>query len=344
MSNSPFASTIGANFSNTYQSNPVPDSTAATQISGTGIGVVKMFNYTETDAITDLISAGLQVLVDIPNDDLLILSDTTNEKYKETMSKVISVLSSGGSNIPMICVGNEPLGSWWGGAYTDHLVPALKNVKSNITSNKLSTKVTVPFNYAIMGTSYPPSAGALNSSVKTQVLDVCKVLSDDSSVFMVNIYPFITQHNDPKDISLEYCLFTSKKVVVQDGNYGYKNIFDAMYDALYVALGNNDYGSLQIVIGEIGWPTGPTTDYVTATVDNAQTFNQNLINHCLSGNGTPRNAGVEIPAFVFEMYDEDNKSTSPGTFETHWGVYGYNDTSKDYKAKYTLNWQGTSGS
>ncbi len=336
MSASPFNSTIGVNFSNTFQSSgkKVSADTAAGQINKTGAKVVKMFTYKQADCISAFAGKNLQVLVDVPNVDLAACA----RNDKTTIDAIISVLSANSGTIPMICVGNEPLGIWWHGAYTADLVPALKNIKAAIKSKGLSTKVTIPFNYAIMGKSYPPSAGSLNSKTSAQVLDACSVIKDDDSVFMINVYPFITQNN-LRSINLDYCLFTAgKDHWVHDGSYTYKNIFDAMYDALYVALGNNGYGDLPIVIGEAGWPTGPTATYPSATTSNAETFNQNLINHCTSGKGTPRRKSINIPCFIFEMYDEDTKPTGAGTFEHHWGAYGYNSEHNDYKAKYPLNW------
>ncbi|RBW55854.1 hypothetical protein DS884_16020 [Tenacibaculum sp. E3R01] len=337
MSNSIFNTTVGVNFSNTFQSSgkQVSAATAASQIKATGVGAVKMFTYNQATCISAFAAQGLQVLVDVPNGDLELCAnnDTT------TINAIIKVLSDNSATIPMICVGNEPLGSWWNNAYSPYLVDALTNIKAAIKAKGLSTKVTVPFNYAIMGNSYPPSAGSFNSGLKSIILDVCAILKADDSVFMINVYPFITQNNQ-RTISLEYCLFTANNdpsVWVTDGNYTYKNIFDAMYDALYVALGNNNYGDLPIVIGEAGWPTGPVATYPSATNSNAQTFNQNLINHCKSGNGTPRKPGIKIPCFIFEMYDEDTKPIGAGTYEHHWGVYEYDTKNNDYKAKYTLN-------
>ncbi|WGH75720.1 glycosyl hydrolase family 17 protein [Tenacibaculum tangerinum] len=339
MNNSLFNGTVGVNFSNTFQSaaTRVSATTAATQIKATGVKTVKMFTYNQAACISAFAKEGLEVLVDIPNGDLQACAnnDTT------TINTIVDVLSNNASSIPMICVGNEPLGSWWNNAYASYLVKALTNIKSAIATKGLTTKVTVPFNYAIMGNSYPPSAGAFNHGLKNTILDICAILKADNSVFMVNVYPFLTHNSQPNNIPLDYCLFTANSnpgVWVHDNGYTYKNIFDAMYDALLVALENNGYGSLPIVIGEAGWPAFATKAYPSATVANAQTFNQNLINHCKSGNGTPRNPNVEIPCFLFEMYDENLKPTNAGAFEQHWGVYGYNTQSKNYQAKYSLTW------
>jgi exo-beta-1,3-glucanase (GH17 family) len=321
-----FASTVGVNFSNTFQKTPISATTAASQIAGIGAGVVKMFNYTQTDFIKAAKAQGLQVILDVPNDGLSDLS-------KNITSAVVDVVKQYPDTIIMVCVGNEPLGSWWNNAYNDLLTSAIQNLNTALIAAEVPTPLTVPFNFAIMGASYPPSAGALNSSYTKIVTDVCKVIKSSGGVFMINIYPFLDINSNPKDIKLPYCLFTATSAHwIQDGSYTYKNIFDASYDALHVALTAIGYGDLSIAVGECGWPTGPEADYVTATLANATTFNQNLITHCKSGKGTPRVPNIDINCFIFEMYDEDKKSTDPGKFETHWGV---NDASG--KAKYTLS-------
>jgi hypothetical protein len=157
------------------------------------------------------------------------------------------------------------------------------------------------------------------------------VMRSSGAPFMVNIYPFITRAQNPEDVTLPYCLFTAgPEKWVHDGSYTYTNVFDAMLDALHVALGRIGCGDLEIVVGECGWPTSGGLD---ATVTNAQTFNQNLIHHCKSGKGTPRYPGKQIQCFVFEMYDEDTKPVDAGQFERFWGVKGGNGS-----FKYGLNW------
>lgn len=149
--------------------------------------------------------------------------------------------------------------------------------------------------------------------------------------FMVNIYPFITRAQNRNVVPLPYCLFSAgPENWVHDGSYTYRNIFDAMLDALHVALGKIGYGDLEIVVGECGWPTSGDQD---ATVANAQLFNQSLIAHCKSNQGTPRFPGKPIQCFAFEMYDEDTKPIDAGSFERFWGV-----KAADGDFKYLLNW------
>ncbi|WOL13957.1 glucan endo-1,3-beta-glucosidase, basic vacuolar isoform-like protein [Canna indica] len=72
-------------------------------------------------------------------------------------------------------------------------------------------------------------------------------------------------------ISLPYALFTTPGVVIQDGQFGYQNLFDAITDAVYAELDKAGGANVAIVVSESGWPS--------ASTENAQTYNQNLIRH-----------------------------------------------------------------
>jgi glucan endo-1,3-beta-glucosidase 5/6 len=48
-------------------------------------------------------------------------------------------------------------------------------------------------------------------------------------------------------------------------------VFDANYDTLIAALEKNGFGSMEVIVGEIGWPTDGDKD---ATLQNARRFNQ----------------------------------------------------------------------
>lgn len=93
---------------------------------------------------------------------------------------------------------------------------------------------------------------------------------------------------------------------------------------------------MSIIVGEIGWPTDGT---VYANVTLAQKFNQQLVNHMLGGGGTPLRPNTQIEGYLFSLLDEDAKSTLPGPFERHWGVFNY-----DGSLKYPLDLTGVSHS
>ena len=65
----------------------------------------------------------------------------------------------------------------------------------------------------------------------------------------------------------------------------------------------------------------------------AKVFNQGLINHIASNKGTPlRPNAPPMDVYLFSLLDEGAKSTLPGNFERHWGIFSF-----DGQAKYPLN-------
>ena len=78
------------------------------------------------------------------------------------------------------------------------------------------------------------------------------------------------------------------------------------------------YPQMEIIIGEAGWPSDGSQ---FATLSNAQSFNNGLFRHLLSGQGTPKRPGRNFTFYLFSLFDEDAKSIEPGAFERRWGVY-----------------------
>ena len=64
-----------------------------------------------------------------------------------------------------VMVGNEPLASWYNGAYHPILSNCVANMITAIRTEGLSgsVKVTVPFQVGVLSNSYPPSAGGFCS-------------------------------------------------------------------------------------------------------------------------------------------------------------------------------------
>jgi hypothetical protein len=108
------ATVMGMNLSNKYMSTPIPMVTALTMLNTLGIDFVKVFEW---EALIDPNFRGhvKQVALGIPNDKLPDLADST--KATALVDKMIT--DCGGSDlfqrlVRWVCVGNEPLGSWFG--------------------------------------------------------------------------------------------------------------------------------------------------------------------------------------------------------------------------------------
>lgn len=308
-----FASIMGVNYSSYFQSVPVNPVSAAAQIAGLPVTSVKTFTH---DYDLPFIKAAqaqknLTLAVGCTNDELAGLANGNTQS-------LVSAIAPFVDTVAWVCVGNEPLGSWYNHAYDALLVPAVTNVANAFKQAGLAIGVTVPQNFEFMQVSYPPSQGSVKPELANIIKGTCAVMRSTRAPFVVNIYPFITRVQNRSVVPLDYCLFTAPPDQwVKDGAYTYTNIFVAMIDALHVALENIDCGDLEIVVGECGWPSSGDPD---ATNNNARTFNHGLINQCKSNQGTPRYPGKPIQCFVFEMYDEDRKPTGPGAFEPYWGV------------------------
>ncbi|CAN4121259.1 unnamed protein product [Withania somnifera] len=118
------------------------------------------------------------------------------------------------------------------------------------------------------------------------------VLNKNKAPFMVNIYPFLSLFYGNGSFPFDYAFF--------DAEAG--------------------YGNMTIMIGEMGWPTDGNP-YGNVTL--AEIFYKGFVSYLAKEKGSPRRHGY-IETYLFSLFDEDKKSTLPGNFETHWGLY-YDD-------------------
>lgn len=320
------AAALGVNFGSLFMAPRVAPGRAARQVAALPVGRAKTFSCRGDDLAFIRAAAALRVrlAVGVPNDQLERLAGG------DTRELVEAIAPSAGA-IDFLSVGNEPLDPMYGGALDGHLVPAMQAVQDGLRRAGLRVGVSCAHSYGIMATSYPPSAGQLDPARQDLVRATCAVAQATGAPFLVTLYPFLAYLSAPAEIPLDYCLFTMPaERAVADGTYRYGNLFDAMHDALAVALGRIGFPDLEIVVGETGWPTEGAA---AATVANARLFNQGLIDHGRSGAGTPRRPGRPVVAYLFEMYDEANKPPLPGPFESAWGLFN-----SALQPKYPLGW------
>ncbi|GKC61786.1 glucan endo-1,3-beta-glucosidase 4-like protein [Tanacetum coccineum] len=138
---------------------------------------------------------------------------------------------------------------------------------------------------------------------------------------------------------IEYALFQPlspvKQIVDPNTLFHYDSMFDAMVDAAYNSIAAYNGAVIPIVVTETGWPWAGGANERDATVENAEKFNNNLIQRVMNDSGPPSQLTIPINAYIYELFNEDKK---PGPLsEKSYGVYFSNGTSV-----YTFN-LGTSG-
>lgn len=318
---------IGANWG-TQTSHPLPPNTVVQMLKGDGIKQVKLFDA-EEGTMNALRNSGIEVMVGIPNDMLAMLA-TSKRAAEKWVSQNASSYINDGVSIRYVAVGNEPFLETFNGSFLQTTLPALQNIQGALSNAGLSgrVKVTVPLNADVyQSTSNRPSDGDFRTDIHDLMVSIVQFLSDNGAPFTVNIYPFISLYDNP-NFPVDYAFFDGTSSPIVDGSTTYTNMFDANYDTLIWALKKNGFGSLTVIVGEIGWPTDGD---MNANLQLAQKFNQGFMNHISTGQGTPMRPGP-INAYLFSLIDEDEKSIQPGNFERHWGLYTY-----DGLPKYQLN-------
>ncbi len=218
-----------------------------------------------------------------------------------------------------IAVGNEVHP---GDAAAQFVLPAMQNIQNAIVAANLQDqiKVSTAIESSLLNDdSFRPSTRSFRDSSYTT--PIINFLVTNGAPLLANIYPYFSYTGDPQGINLPYALFTSPGVVVQDGNLGYQNLFDALLDSLYSAVEKAGAPNLQIVVSESGWPSEGDA---AATIDNAGTYYKNLINHVKGG--TPKKSGQAIETYLFAMFDENTKDGNE--VERHFGVFSPNKQPK----------------
>ncbi|XP_065017761.1 glucan endo-1,3-beta-glucosidase-like [Musa acuminata AAA Group] len=312
---------IGVNYGLVADNLPQPSAVVELYKSN-NISSMRIFNPNH-DVLEALRGSNIPLIVGVEHKDLQSLASDISAATNWVQTNIVAY--SPDVSFSHIAVGNEIIP----GELAQYVLPAMQNIQTALASAGLTIHVSTSIALSVLGSSYPPSAGAFTPEAQTYMEPILSFLATSGSPLLVNVYPYFSYKDNPDQIALSYALFTSQDVVVIDGPYGYKNLFDAMLDATYAAMEKVGGADVAVVVSESGWPSDGG---FAANISNAQTYNQNLINHV--GEGTPRRP-TPIEAYIFAIFNENQKEE--GT-ERNFGLF-YPDTNPVYPISFSPSQQ-----
>ncbi|KAJ3705775.1 hypothetical protein LUZ61_009480 [Rhynchospora tenuis] len=257
-----------------------------------GIRAMRIY-FPHPDTLNALKGTGIDLMMDVPND---VIPSIANDASAAARWVQNNILAYDGVSFKYIVVGNEISGD-----AAKNILPAMSKIWDAICSagrwNQIQVSTAVSF--SVVKNTYPPSKGEFGESFMFPIVNFLEYTGNPLMLLMANI--------------------------TTDGQYHYQNLFDAMVDSVYSALEKVGSHHVRVIATETGHPGGGG---VAATLVNAQTYNQNLINHVHKG--TPKRPGEELKTFIFAAFNENQKQGDE--VERHFGLFN-----PDLSPVYPLN-------
>ncbi|KAJ8750833.1 hypothetical protein K2173_016014 [Erythroxylum novogranatense] len=322
-------STIGVCYGRNADDLPTPDKVVQL-VQQHNIKYLRIYD-SNIQVLKAFANTGIELMIGISNYDLLPFSQFQSNADTWLKNSILPYYPA--TRITYITVGAEVTES--PNNASAMVVPAMQNVLTALKKIGLHKKIKVSTTHSlgVLSRSFPPSAGAFNSSHASFLKPLLEFLAENQSPFMIDIYPYYAYRDSLTNVSLDYALFKSSSEVI-DPNTGllYTNMFDAQIDALYFALMALNFRTIKIMVTETGWPSKGSPKETAATADNAQTYNTNLIRHVINNSGTPAKPEEELDVYIFSLFNENRK---PGlASERNWGLF-YPDQTSVYNLDFT---------
>ncbi|PON98118.1 Glycoside hydrolase [Trema orientale] len=297
---------------------------------------VRLYNA-DAHLLKALAGSGIEVTVGVTNEEVLGIGESASAAAAWINKNVAAYLPS--TNITAIGVGSEVLTTIPNVAPV--LVSAMNYLHKALVAANLNfqVKVSTPQNIDIIPKSFPPSTATFNSSWNSTIYQLLQFLKNTNSYYMLNAYPYYGYTRGDGIFPIDYALFrplpSVKQIVDPNTLFHYSSMFDAMVDATYYAIEAANFSGIPVVVSEAGWPWLGGAREPDANMENAETFNNNLIRRVLNNSGPPSQPTLPINTYIYELFNEDKR---PGPVsEKNWGVLFTNGSSV-----YPLN-LGTSG-
>lgn len=294
---------------------PTP-SQVVTLLQSTIITRVKIFSV-DAAILNAFAHSGIEVVVGIGNDQIKPLSKSAYAKQwvQDNVSPFMPA-----TNITYLSVGNEVISSSDGEMIYD-LQFAMQNLHDACQQAGFSSiKVTSAHSMGLLQSSVPPSNGTFGPGAAAILTPILSFLARTGSPFIANAYPFFGYLGKPNSTNLQYALFNSS-VPHYDNvtKLTYYNMFDAQIDAVYAAMAHLGFKNVTVAVGESGWPSAGDQYEPGVGLENAKTFNTNLVKHLTSGKGTPLRPKTPVETYIFALFNENLKQGAAS--ERNYGLF-----------------------
>ncbi|VFQ97931.1 unnamed protein product [Cuscuta campestris] len=258
-----------------------------------------------------LSGTGIELLLGIDNPDLPSLADSEAAVEAWFDTKVVPFLDN--VKIPYIIVGNEVMP----GPSGKFLLGAIRNVHNVLHRRRFpflqNTKVTTALNMgSLKSSTMYPSQTTFIDEAKPLMAPILQHLQAHGAPVLLNVLPYYEHYYNPKFLHADYALFTAPDtVVVQDGPFGYTNLFDATVDGFQWAIEDAGVKGLDIVVSESGWPHAGAPNF--ASPELAAAYIRNYLGHVRNRPGTPKVPPSRILAyFIYNLIDESRNQAARG--------------------------------
>lgn len=298
---------------------------------------VRLFDA-DPQMLIALANSSIEVMVGVTNAEVLRIGRSPSVAASWINKNVAAYVPR--TNITAIAVGSEVLTTI--PHTTPVLVLAMNNLHNALVATDLNFKVKVstPHSMDVISRPFPPSTATFNSSWNSTIYQILQFLKNTDSYFMLNAYPYYGYTNGDGIFPLDYALFQPlspvKQIVDPNTLYHYDSMFDSMVDAAYYSIQALNFSQIPIVVTETGWPWQGGANEPDATLDNAETYNNNLIKRVLNNSGPPSQRSLPINTYIYELFNEDSRRGPIS--EKNWGIFYSNGSSV-----YPLSISGSGG-
>lgn len=278
------------------------------------------------DILKALSHTKIRVIISVPNNQLIAIGSSNTTAATWIQRNVVAFYPQ--TLITSISVGDEVFTT--NPSSAPILLPAIESLYNSLVASNLHNdiKISTPHAASIILDTFPPSQAFFNQTLTPFLLPLLQFLSRTKAPLMMNFYPYyVFMQNKgvvPLDNSLFRPLTPSKEMVDPNTLLHYSNVLDAMIDAAYFSMKNLNVSDVVVLVTESGWPSIGDSKEPYATIDNADTYNSNLIKHVFDRSGTPLHPELTSSVYIYELFNEDLRANPVS--EANWGLFYGNST------------------